>query len=390
MIELLNKIFIKNSKNTQCPTVRKAYGTFSSIVGIVVNFILSAIKLLAGLISGSLAITVDAFNNLSDAGSSFITLISFKISSKPADRDHPFGHARIEYVSSMIVSFLILLVGFELLIDSIKSIYDPSGAQKTELQLVTIIILSISILMKLWLGFFYRKNGKKINSEVLRASSTDCFSDTISTVAVLVSSIIVSVTDIAIIDSIVGILVSILIIIAGAKILNETKNALLGEAPVDGLVDDIHKIISEYEDIVGVHDLMVHNYGPRTYFASLHAEVDGSKDIYGLHDMIDNVERQIKERLGISCTIHLDPIVTNDETVNELREFVISTIADIKLECSIHDFRVVIGETHTNLIFDVALPFESKLSEREVEEKIAEEISARRDNHFCVITIDRV
>ena len=390
MIELLNKIFIKDSKNTQSPAVRKAYGTFSSIVGIVVNFILSAIKLLAGLISGSLAITADAFNNLSDAGSSVITLISFKISSKPADRDHPFGHARIEYVSSMIVSFLILLVGFELLIDSIKSIYDPSGAQKTELQLVTIIILSISILMKLWLGFFYRKNGKKINSEVLRASSTDCFSDTISTVAVLVSSIIVSVTDIAIIDSIVGILVSILIIIAGAKILNETKNALLGEAPVDDLVDDIHKIISEYEDIVGVHDLMVHNYGPRTYFASLHAEVDGSKDIYGLHDMIDNVERQIKERLGVSCTIHLDPIVTNDETVSELREFVISTIADIKLECSIHDFRVVIGETHTNLIFDVALPFESKLSEREVEEKIAGEISARRDNHFCVITIDRV
>ena len=390
MTELLNRIFIKNRDKTSDPLVRKAYGTLSSIIGIVVNFILAGIKLLAGLLSGSLAITADAFNNLSDAGSSVITLISFKISSKPADRDHPFGHARMEYVSSMIVSFLILLVGFELLIDSVKSILDPSSYEKSELQTVTIIILSVSIVMKLWLGFFYRKNGKKINSEVLKASSTDCFSDTVSTIAVLASSIVVSLTDLYIIDSIVGILVSVLIVIAGAKILNETKNALLGEKPVDDLVEEINKIVKEYPDIIGLHDLMVHNYGPKTYFASFHAEVDGEKNIYKLHDMIDNVERRIKDDLGISCTIHLDPIVTNDETVNELRCFTCDTVAALGLGCTIHDFRVVIGETHTNLIFDIALPFECKCSEREVVDLINKEIANKRENHFCVITVDRV
>lgn len=390
MIELINKLFIKNKEKTGDPSVRKAYGTLSSIVGIIVNFMLSGIKLLAGFLSGSLAITADAFNNLSDAGSSFITLVSFKISSKPADRDHPFGHARMEYVSSMIVSFLILLVGFELLIDSVKSIFDYSGAEKTELRPVTIIILSISILMKLWLGFFYRRNGKKISSEVLKASAADCFSDTISTLAVLASSIIVSLTGIRLIDSIVGVLVSILIIIAGAKILNETKNALLGEAPVENIVDDINNIVARYPDIIGVHDLMVHNYGPKTYLASFHAEVDGEKNIYKLHDMIDNVERVIKDELGIPCTIHLDPIVTNDETVTELRDFTISAIDALGLSCSVHDFRVVIGDTHTNLIFDVALPFESKYSEKSVIELISNEISSRRENHFCVITVDRV
>lgn len=389
MTELLNRIFIKNKENTSDPLVRKAYGTVSSIIGIIVNFILAAIKLLAGLLSGSLAITADAFNNLSDAGSSFITLVSFKISSKPADRDHPFGHARMEYVSSMIVSFLILLVGFELLIDSVKSLIDPSSYQKSELKLITIIILSVSILMKLWLGFFYRKNGKKIQSEALKASSADSFSDTVSTTAVLASSIIVSITDLYQIDSIVGIIVSILIIIAGAKILNETKNALLGEAPVDDIIEDINKIVEEYPDIIGLHDLMVHNYGPKTYFASFHAEVDGEKNIFGLHDMIDNVERRIKDELGIPCTIHLDPIVTNDETVNELRCFTCDTVAGLGFNCTVHDFRVVIGETHTNLIFDVALPFECKCSEREVIQRINDEIAKKRKNHFCVITVDR-
>ena len=389
MTELLNKIFIKNRDNTSDPMVRKAYGTLSSIVGIITNFILSGIKLLAGLLSGSMAITADAFNNLSDAGSSVITLVSFKISAKPADRDHPFGHARMEYVSSMIVSFLILLVGFELLMDSVNAIIDPTSHEKTELKLVTIIILSASIILKLWLGFFYRKNSKKINSEALRASSADCFSDTVSTIAVLVSAVIVELTGYQIVDSIVGLAVSALIIVAGAKILNETKNALLGEAPVDGIVEDLNKIVAEYPQILGIHDLMVHNYGPKTYFASLHAEVDGEDDIYGLHDMIDNVERRIKDELGISCTIHLDPIITNDETVNELRDFVIETISSLSLNCSIHDFRVVIGETHTNLIFDVALPFESNLSEKQVVELISNEISQKRSNHYCVITVDR-
>ena len=389
MTELLSRLFIKNKDNISDPKVRKAYGTLSSIVGIITNFILSAIKLLAGMLTGSLAITADAFNNLSDAGSSVITLISFKISAKPADRDHPFGHARMEYVSSMIVSFIIMLVGFELLSDSVKSALSPSTTEATELSTVTIIILISSIVMKLWLGVFYRKNGKKINSDVLGATAADCFSDTISTTAVLASNIVVSLTGLEIIDAIVGIGVSIIIMIAGAKILNETKNALLGEAPVEDIVKNIHRVISEYEDILGVHDLMVHNYGPKTYFASLHAEVDGADDIYKLHDMIDNVERRIKDELGITCTIHLDPIVTNDDTCNELKDFLIEVIKKTGIECSVHDFRVVIGETHTNLIFDIAVPFECKLSEQAIKDKICEEIAQSRCNHYCVITIDR-
>lgn len=389
MTELLAKLFVKEHKNTSDPEVRKAYGTFSSIVGIAGNFLLAIIKFIAGLISSSVAITADAFNNLSDAGSSLITFISFKISSKPADRDHPFGHARMEYISSMIVSFIILLVGFELLIDSGELLIDPSKRTPLDLSIPALVILIVSIAIKLWLGIFFRTVGARIDSDALRATATDCFSDCISTTAVLVSGIVIKFTDWYIIDAIVGIAVSVLIIIAGAKILNETKNSLLGEAPVAELVDDIKRIVADYPEIIGIHDLMVHNYGPRKYIASFHAEVDGADDIYKLHDTIDNAERRLKEELDISCTIHMDPIVTNDEDCNRLKEFLEETIKTTGLDFSIHDFRVVIGETHTNLIFDVVVPFESKMSEAEIRSKIEGAVSDARPDHYCVITVDR-
>ncbi len=389
MTELLSRLFVKNHKNYNDEGVRKSYGTLASVVGVVTNFILAIFKLIVGIIASSVAITADALNNLSDAGSSVITFISFKISSKPADKDHPFGHARMEYISSMIVSFLILLVGAELLLDSGKIILGLKESENTDISLFTIIILSASILLKLWLGLFYNQIGKKINSGVIRASATDSLSDSVSTVAVLVSAIIIKITDFQLLDAIVGIAVSVLILVAGAKILNETKNALLGEAPVDGVTEGIEKIIAEFPDIIGIHDMMVHNYGPNKFIASLHAEADGSKDIYLLHDMIDNAERRIKEELGIACTIHLDPIVTDDERVNELKSFLEKTIKETELNFAIHDFRTVIGETHTNLIFDVVLPFEATKSEDEVKEIISNAVHQKRSNCYCVITVDR-
>lgn len=389
MTKLLAKIFIKNSDNIQDASVRKAYGTLSSVIGIIVNFILAAIKIIAGVLSGSVAIIADAFNNLSDSGTSVITLISFKLSSKPADKEHPYGHARLEYIASMIVSFIILLVGAELLINSGKTLLGLNEVKSTEITTVTIIILTVSIILKLWLGLFYRGIGKRIDSTVVLAAAADSFSDSFSTVAVLISSIIIKLTDWQIVDAIVGIIVSIPIIIAGLKLLNETKDILIGEGPVDETVEAIEAIIAQFPDIIGIHDLLVHNYGPNKYVASLHAEVDGKKDIYYLHDMIDNAERRINEELDIICTIHLDPIVTDDENVSELRAFLIDTMKECELDLSIHDFRVVVGQTHTNMIFDVVLPFDHPMSEGEVRERISSAVRAKRENCYCVIVVDR-
>ena len=389
MTKLLTKLFVKNYKNTSDPTVRKSYGTLSSVVGIIINLILAAIKILAGILSGSVAIIADAFNNLSDSGTSVITLISFKLSSKPADKEHPYGHARIEYIASMVVSFIILLVGAELLLDSGKTLLGVGEVKNAIITTTTIVILSVSIVLKLWLGLFYRSIGKKIDSTVVSAAATDSFSDSISTIAVLGSSILIKYTEWYFVDAIVGIAVSIPIIIAGLKILNETKDILLGEGPVDETVKAIENIVKDYPDIIGMHDLMVHNYGPNKFVASFHAEVDGKQDIYYLHDMIDNVERRIKEELIISCTIHMDPIVTDDENVNELKSFLLETMAESGLDLPIHDFRTVIGQTHTNMIFDIVLPFDHQLTENELKEKICDAVKAKRKNCFCVITVDR-
>lgn len=388
MTDLLIKLFVRDYQKPDDSSVRERYGVFSSIVGIITNLLLAAIKLLAGILSFSIAIIADALNNLSDAGSSIISFVSFKIAAKPADKEHPFGHARIEYVSSMIVSFLILIVGFELMTSSISGLIAPDDA-KLSVTYLTYIILTISILLKLWLGLFYRKVAKKIDSSVVSAAAADSFSDCASTSAVLVSSIVIGLTGWWFIDSIVGLAVAIMIMIAGIKILNETKNSLLGEAPIQEVVDSIKNTVEKYPEVVGIHDMLVHNYGPKTYIVSFHAEVDGSRDIYELHDTIDNIEREINQDLRILCTIHMDPIVTNDETVNELRSFTSNTVKEICPEASIHDFRTVIGQTHTNLIFDLVLPFDVKEDPSVIVNSVKEAISNKRDYCFCVITVDR-
>ncbi|MGN1207300.1 MAG: cation diffusion facilitator family transporter, partial [Eubacteriales bacterium] len=305
MTNLLCKLFVKDHQNLEDPRVRARYGVFSGIVGILVNLLLFAGKLIVGVIFSSVAIMADAFNNLSDAGSSIVSMVSFRISAKPADRDHPFGHARIEYLASMIVSFLILLIGFELITESIGSIRNPSDSP---IDIIAMVILGASILMKVWLFFFYRGVGKKIDSGVLKASAFDSLSDVISTSAVLVTTIIIHFTGFTILDGIVGLIVACLIIVGGIKILRENMNSILGEAPSEEIVDGIREVVREYPEALGIHDLIVHNYGPGHTIASLHIEVDGTQDLFALHDVIDNIERQMREQLQIECTVHMDPI----------------------------------------------------------------------------------
>ena len=378
-----------NSPNIKDKILRKKYGEAAGIVGIVTNFALVCMKLTIGILSSSVAIIADGLNNLSDAGSSFISLVSFKISSKPADKEHPFGHARMEYISSMIVSFLIMLVGAELLFDSGKNIIGIGDQGPLSFSDLTLILLGASIVIKLLLGVFYLSVAKAIDSSVVKASAVDSFSDCIATGAILASSVIIRYTGFILLDSIVGLAVSILIIIAGAKILIETKNKLLGQAPVDETVNAIMDIVSGYPEILGVHDMIVHNYGPNTFISSFHAEVDGKNDIFISHDIIDNCEKEISSKLGILCTIHLDPILTDDEDLMNYKKIVNDALVNIDLCYPIHDFRAVAGNTHTNLIFDMVLPFEVKISEKEIIEKISSEVKKNDETLFCVITIDR-
>lgn len=385
MTQLLCKLFIRDRDRVADPAVRRRYGTMVSAIGILFNLLLCAGKMVAGILTGAVSMTADAINNLSDAASQIISLISFRLAAKPADRDHPFGHARIEYVASMAVSFLILLVGFELLKSSVLKIIHP---EKTAFSIVSVVILAVSVLVKLWLCLFNRKIAKIIDSEVMRATAADSLSDAIATAAVLVCAVILRLTDVDI-DAYVGVGVAAVILIAGIKVLGEAKNLIIGEAPDADIVQAIRDIVEQYPDALGIHDLVVHNYGAGTVIASLHIEVDGSVDIFRTHDMIDLIEKRLCQELGIHCTIHMDPIVTDDEEVNTVRSSVLTRIKQIDESFHIHDFRFVRGETHTNLIFDLVVPFECKLSEdalRTLTEQSIQEIDPR---YFCVITVDR-
>lgn len=386
MTNLLIKLFVRDADRLEDKRVRQRYGSVTSIVGIIVNFLLFAGKFLIGTLSGSVAISADAINNLSDAGSSLISLISFKISSKPADREHPFGHARIEYIASMAVGVIVLLIGFDLLGESFGKIFEPSPMSKSP---VIFAVLIISILAKLWLGLFYRSIGIKINSEILKAASSDSFSDVLSTGATLVSAILWFTLDINA-DAYVGLAVSVFILIAGLKILNENKNIILGAAPDRETIELIKTVALSDECIIGIHDLMVHSYGAGVTIASFHAEVDGKGDFFEAHDHIDNIEKKLLAEHNIACTIHMDPIVTDDEQINLIKARVEGIVKALGEDLRIHDFRIVTGPTHTNLIFDVEMPFEDGRSGRELSLAIEEGIKALDGTYFAVINIDRV
>lgn len=385
MTYLLCKLFIKDRDDVKSPSVIRAYGTLSSVVGIILNLMLAAIKLLAGVLSASISITADAINNLSDAGSQVISFISFKMSSKPADKDHPFGHARIEYVASMIVSFMIISVSFELFRSSVGKIINPV---ETSLGILSAAILVISILTKLWIFIFNRAIAKRIGSTIIKATALDSLSDVFATCAVLASMLISKFTSLAT-DGYMGVAVSVVIFVAGIKVLNETKNSILGSPPDPQIVDSIRKITEEYPEILGIHDMVVHNYGAAKIIASLHAEVNGEADVFTTHDVIDNIEKRLLAELGVQTTIHMDPIVMNDEETNHLRALVSDVVKQIDERLTIHDFRFVKGTTHSNLIFDVCAPFELKLSDSKIKMGVSERIGKLDPNYFAVITIDR-
>ena len=385
MTDFILKLFVKNYDDKKDPAVRRRCGSAVAVIGIIVNLFLAAFKLFAGILSGAISITADAVNNLSDAGSQVVSLITFKISAKPADRDHPFGYARIEYVASMIVSFLILFVSVSLFSESVQKIINPT---ESDYSILVMVILAVSVLAKLWLFFFGRSAGKKINSDVIRASATDSLSDAGATLAVLISAIIARASGFDI-DGYMGVIVAVIIFIAGIKVLNETKNSILGSAPEPEVVEGIHEIVKQYPQILGIHDMVVHNYGPGNTICSFHAEVDGKVDIFETHDCIDNVERHLHNELGIRATIHMDPIVTDDEKVSALRARVAAVVKEVDMRLTIHDFRYVEGITHSNLIFDITVPFEVKESNERVKELVSDKIAEIDPNYFAVITIDR-
>ena len=386
MTHLLCKLFIKDKDNTASPAVRRAYGMLASIVGIILNLLLATGKLLVGLLTGALSIQADAVNNFSDAGSQCLSLITFRIAAKPADRDHPFGHARIEYVASMIVSFLVLHIGWGLLSDSVDKIIHPT---ETLFSWVSVGVLGASVLVKLWLCFFNRKIAKKIDSSVMRATAADSLSDAAATAAVLVATLIHRFTGFDT-DAYMGILVALLILIAGIKILNETKNSILGEKPSEETVEQINEVVSRFPEALGIHDLVVHNYGPGRVMASLHVEVDGKEDIFKSHDVADRIEQILRDEYHMEATVHMDPIILNDPLVDELRALTKDVVKTVDPSLMIHDFRIVPGDTHTNLIFDVAVPFEIKATDGEIRRKIGETIREQRPDCFTVITVDRV
>lgn len=388
MTELIFRLFVKGYKGAEDgkrPEVRRACGSAVAVIGTVANLLLAVIKLIAGILSGAISITADAMNNLSDAGSQIVSLISFKISAKPADRDHPFGHARIEYVASMIVSFLVMLVAFELFSESLAEIFEPI---KTEYSVIVLVILAVSVAVKLWLFAFGRIAARKLKSDVIRATSADSLSDAIATSAVLVAAIISKLTGFET-AAYMGVAVAVIIFIAGIKILNDTKNSILGSAPEPEVVASIASMAREYPEVLGIHDMVVHNYGPGNTIASFHAEVDGAANVFETHDVIDNLEKRLYSQLGVRATVHMDPIVTDDERVSALRAKVLALLKEIDERIGMHDFRFVEGVTHSNLIFDVTVPFELKEKDETIRERISSAVSRLDPNYFTVVTVDR-
>ena len=386
MKKLLVKLFIKNYQDTTNPIIRSKYGSLAGIVGIIVNIILFIIKVLAGALSGSIAIITDGINNLTDASSSIITLVGFKMSAKPADEDHPFGHQRIEYLTGVIVSFIILFIGIFLGIESTKKIINPEMPSPN---FVIYIILVASILGKLWLSIFNRKMGKDISSFTLKATAQDSLNDCISTAAVIVGMIVYAVFNISI-DGYIGILVSIFILISGINMVKETISPLLGENVSQELSDKISSKVLSYEGILGVHDLVVHSYGPNKTYATIHVEVSSKENIFEIHDTIDNIERDFRKELNIDLVIHMDPVDNDDPKTQELKEVVIKILLDYDPVLTIHDFRIVPGPTHTNVLFDINMPIKHKDTPKELRKNITKLIKEYDETLNPVIQIDQV
>lgn len=382
MTDILVKAFIKDYKNITNPEVRMKYGILGGCVGIALNIILCLMKFFVGSVTGSIAITADAVNNLSDAGSSAVTVFGFKMAGKPADREHPFGHGRIEYITAMIVSFIILFMGIELAIQSVNKIRSPKDVK---FSLIGAIIIAVSILGKLWLALFNKKLGKRIDSPAMTAVVADSLSDIAATSVTLLALILSKFFPSLHIDGWLGILVACFVLKAGVDIFRDTLSSLIGKPPSKELVEELKNKILSYDHVSGIHDLIMHNYGPDSFFATVHVEIPSDIDVMVGHDIIDHIENDIKKEMGIELTIHYDPLAVNNERVTELREMTEKIVKNLNPELSIHDFRVVDGSTITNLIFDVVIPYGFSQTPNEIIRDISLKISEVNSSYFAVI-----
>lgn len=385
MTDLILRIFVRDHKNTEDPAVRDKCGRVAGAVGIVTNFLLFLMKIIVGTVFHSVSVTADAVNNLTDSGSSVVTLIGFKMASKPADEKHPFGHARIEYLSGVIVSFIVIFLGLQLGMSSVEKIITP---EENALTPVALVVLVISILAKLWQCLFYRKVGRMIKSESVEATSKDSRNDVIATSVVLLGAVITMLTGVNL-DGYMGAAVALFIVFSGVQLTISTADPLLGQAPEGELVQTITEKMLSYPGIIGMHDLAVHNYGVGRCFASAHCEVDAKNDILVSHDLIDNIERDFSRDLGIHMVIHLDPVIVGDARTDALHCKVQSLVTALYPTVTIHDFRVIWGVTHSNIVFDAAVPFAVKDSDAVITQKVEAEIQKLDPDYRTVVTIDR-
>ena len=384
MITLFSRLFLKTDGKSPAQ-LRTAYGTLAGIVGIFLNLLLFAGKFLAGVLSSSVAITADAFNNLSDAGSSVVTLLGFQLAGKKPDPDHPFGHGRMEYLSGLAVSLLILLMGVELVKSSVDKILHPAPVDSGWL---VSLILCASIAVKLYMAWYNRQLGKKLNSAAMLATSADSLSDSVATLAVLIATLVSQAFGLMI-DGWCGIVVSLFIFKAGIEAARETIDPLLGAPPSKELVERISTLVLSHDIVVGIHDLIVHDYGPGRMMISLHAEVSSAGDILAIHDEIDNIERQLQKELGCHAVIHMDPVVTDDAQVTDTKRTIAQLVCTVDPSLTIHDFRMVSGPTHTNVIFDVVAPYDLPLTDAALTAQIQQEVRQLEGNYFAVVTVDK-
>lgn len=386
--DLLIKKFVKNYSDVKNKKVRERYGYLGGIIGILANILLFGIKFTVGTLVNSIAVTADAFNNLSDVGSSLVTIFGFKLSNKPADREHPFGHGRIEYISGLIVAFLVLLIGFEFIKSSFERIKNPTPV---EFSVIPFVLLLVSILFKIWLSRFYKNIGTKINSSALKASGVDAISDVVSSSTVVLSLFISRFTSLPI-DGYIGMVVSAVILYAGYNLIKDTLDPLLGAAPDKELVEDIQRMILDYDHIDGAHDLLVHNYGPGRIIASIHAEVPSNISVVKIHEIIDRAEKEISAALDIYLVIHMDPVTTDDEEILAAREELTEALKTIPIVKSFHDFRVVGEGEKKNLIFDVVIDADhtlTKAEELDLQKNINVQLKKFHPEHNAIITVDK-
>lgn len=384
MITLLAKLWI-GSNHYKDSEVREKYGVLCGAVGIFLNVLLFIGKLVAGMVSGSISVTADAFNNLSDAGSSFVSMIGFKLSGRKPDPDHPFGHGRIEYISGLFVAVMILLMAYELLKGSVEKILHP---ELPEFSMMVVVILVASIGVKVYMFYYNNSIAKRIESATMAATAKDSLSDTLSTTVVLASVIVARIWSIPI-DGYCGLFVGILILIAGVSAMKDTINPLLGQAPEPGFVKAVESMVRCDERILGIHDLVVHDYGPGRLMISLHAEVSYKEDILELHDLIDRIEFSLRREFNCEPVIHMDPIVDDDESIIEAKDRVAEIVRELGENVRFHDFRMVKGTTHSNLIFDVVVPYGYPMADEEVMKRVQERVREYREDYFCIIHVEK-